>query len=127
MKSRCYCKGDSSYKYYGARGVQVCDSWLNSFDVFKVWAYESGYSECLTIDRIDIDGHYCPSNCRWVTQLEQNRNKRNTLYITFQGLTKSAPEWAETLGVKVDVIHRRYHRNGTPYTNKELEVLNASN
>ena len=63
-------------KYYGARGIRVCDEWKTGSKLFKEWALANGYKEDLTIDRINVDGNYEPSNCRWITQAEQNRNRR---------------------------------------------------
>ena len=77
MKNRCRNKNVSCYKYYGGKGVGVCDKWANDFLSFRNWALENGYEENLTIDRIDNDGDYEPSNCRWVTMGVQSRNKRH--------------------------------------------------
>lgn len=77
MVSRCNCKGQSSYKHYGGRGISVCSEWLN-YESFDKWALENGYSDNLTIDRIDTDGNYTPKNCRWVTMEVQAKNKRNS-------------------------------------------------
>lgn len=121
MKSRCYTATDGDYSGYGARGIRVCSAWLASFDAFRDWALQNGYADNLSLDRRDVNGPYSPENCRWATRREQNRNRRNTLYITFEDVTKSAPEWAEQLGVSVGAIHSRYRRNGTPYTSKHLE------
>lgn len=121
MKSRCYTATDGDYSGYGARGIRVCSAWLSSFDAFRDWALANGYTDELTIDRVDVNGPYSPENCRWVTAKEQSRNRRNTLCITYNGVTKSASEWAEQLGVSLWVIHSRYRRNGTPYTSKQLE------
>ena len=71
MKSRCHKEYDSKYKYYGAKGIKVCDEWRNNFMSFYNWAIKNGYTDELTIDRIDSTKDYCPENCRWVT-LEQN-------------------------------------------------------
>lgn len=99
MKQRCYNSKKPDYKYYGARGIKVCTEWLASYSNFKEWAVANGYSEGLTIDRIDVNGDYCPANCRWVTQKEQCNNKRSNHYITYNGYTKTLSEWAETLGL----------------------------
>ena len=121
MKSRCCTPSDGDYSNYGARGIRVCDAWLASFDPFKDWALANGYTDELTIDRVDVNGPYSPENCRWATVKEQSRNRQNTLFIAYNGVTKSASEWAEQLGVSLWVIHSRYRRNGTPYTSKQLE------
>lgn len=76
MKSRCYNKNSVSYKYYGDKGVSICGEWLNSFSAFYNWAISNGYSDNLTIDRINPFGNYEPNNCRWATYKEQNNNQR---------------------------------------------------
>jgi hypothetical protein len=70
MRGRCNNLKDKAYKYYGARGIQVCKEWRNSYFAFKSWATLSGYKEGLSIDRIDNDGNYEPSNCQWITRSE---------------------------------------------------------
>lgn len=77
MKKRCYNANSKSYKYYGGRGIKICDEWLNDFEAFLRWSMDNGYQENLTIDRINVNGDYCPNNCRWITMAEQQRNKRN--------------------------------------------------
>ena len=76
MKGRCNRPTATSYKYYGGRGISVCEEWENDFAAFRDWALANGYQEGLSIDRIDVNGNYCPGNCRWITMAEQQRNKR---------------------------------------------------
>lgn len=77
MKQRCYNTDNPRFKDYGARGIVMCNEWRNSFENFYKWSISNGYDKKLTIDRIDNDGVYEPSNCKWSTYKEQSQNKRN--------------------------------------------------
>lgn len=104
MKYRCSCPTDSGYKNYGGRGIKVCDEWLQDFHNFKEWALNNGYDEnaprgqC-TIDRIDVNGNYEPSNCRWITNFEQQSNKRNNTHIEYQGEIYTKKELARKFNI----------------------------
>lgn len=73
MKSRCYCKNHTHYNSYGGRGITICDEWRDDFQAFYEWAMANGFREGLTIDRIDVNGNYEPSNCQWLTKSENSK------------------------------------------------------
>lgn len=99
MKSRCYYPHNVAYKSYGGRGIKVCSEWLHNFLAFHNWAVNNGYSDNLTIDRIDNNGNYEPSNCRWATYEEQECNRSDTVYLTVEGQTLSISEWSRRTGI----------------------------
>lgn len=110
IKDRCYNENHKSYKDYGGRGISMCDSWKDSFEAFRDWAIENGYSDDLTIDRIDVDGNYEPSNCRWVTQKEQQNNRTNNHLLTYNGETKTMAQWADEVGLPYHTIVARINK-----------------
>lgn len=83
MKRRCSKPNCKDYKNYGGRGIFVTNEWINNFNIFKKWAYENGYSDSLTIERINVNGIYEPSNCKWVPMSEQSKNRRNVKRSSF--------------------------------------------
>lgn len=106
IKERCSNPKEKGYKDYGGRGIEICKEWLD-FAVFSEWAYSNGYEEGLTIDRIDNNGNYCPENCRWVSYTVNNRNRRNTLFLYFDGEIKALIEWAEILKIPYSTLEAR--------------------
>lgn len=113
-KNRVFNKKDEHWPGYGGRGITMCEEWASSFECFRDWAFSNGYSENLTLDRIDFDGDYCPENCRWVTSAEQQRNKRNNRYYTYNGKTQLIPTWAKEFGVTDSTIRSRIRRGEKP-------------
>lgn len=101
---RCNPRTDS--KNYSNRGIDVCDEWKD-FTTFMDWSYENGYTDKLTIDRIDNDGNYSPSNCRWVDMKIQGRNRRTNREITIDGVTKCVTEWCEVYGIHYETARSR--------------------
>ena len=110
MKKRCMRKTDSHYKNYGARGIRVCDAWKDSFRAFYAWAMANGYSDTLTIDRIDVNGNYEPGNCRWADMETQLQNRRCVIRVEIGGEAHTLREWAEISGVNLRTIATRYKR-----------------
>lgn len=115
MKRRCKNSDRPNYKNYGDKGIRVCQEWENSFDSFREWALNNGYSDDLSIDRIDNDGNYEPSNCRWATAKEQTNNKRNNLYIKYKGETRTLAQWCEVFGLERNVVAMRIYRDNIPF------------
>lgn len=112
MKVRCYNPNSKKYKCYGGRGIKVCNEWLNSFEAFYKWAMSNGYAENLTIDRIDNDGNYEPSNCRWITNKEQQNNRSNNKIISYNGKTLNISQWAELKKIPASVLYCRIYKYG---------------
>ena len=106
IKTRCFNKKYTGYKYYGGRGIKVCDLWLE-YEYFKEWALQSGYNDDLQIDRIDNNGDYSPDNCRWVEQKKQNRNTSRNRYFEIDGQKKCMAEWCEYYGINRQVVELR--------------------
>lgn len=95
MKRRCKNPNRKGYKNYGGRGIKVCEEWDKSYLSFREWALNNGYSDELTIERIDNNGNYEPNNCKWIPMEEQQRNTRNNAMIEINGVVKPLVEWCE--------------------------------
>ena len=106
IKQRCNNPNNKRYKNYGARGIKFCNEW-EDFTNFYNWAKENGYKKGLTIDRIDNNGNYEPSNCRWITNKEQQNNKRNNHLITYNNETLTVTQWAEKYNINVYTFRNR--------------------
>lgn len=112
MKARCNNCKNKAYSNYGGRGINVCQEWDASYEAFREWALANGYDEnaprgrC-TIDRINVNGNYCPENCRWVDVKTQMNNTRANRRITQNGETRTMAEWAERTGIAYETIRYR--------------------
>lgn len=111
MRRRCNNKKNRDFHHYGGRGINVCHEWESDYLCFKRWALSNGYSENLTIDRIDVDGDYTPANCRWVSMKEQANNRSNSRYVTYNGEVHTIQEWSEIVNIPYSTLYMRF-RNG---------------
>lgn len=109
MINRCYNKEHPAYGNYGKRNISVCDSWLNSIDTF-IEDMGQKPSKLHSLDRIDNNGNYCKENCRWATDVEQNNNRRNVVYIEYQNSKHTIIEWSKITGLNPGTIASRYYK-----------------
>lgn len=114
MRSRCNLKTNHNYHGYGGRGIKVCDSWEgeNGFKCFYEWSMRNGYTDKLTIDRIDNNGMYSPDNCRWTDMKTQCNNTRRNVLVEYKGKTKTIGQWAVELNLKYSRIYSRIAKLG---------------
>ena len=117
MNERCYHENHVSYANYGGRGIAIHEEWRNDYYSFQKWALSNGYEEHLTIDRINNNGNYEPSNCRWATSKEQANNMSSNRLITIDGITKNMGQWSDQYNIKRSTFSERL-RHGK--TGKEL-------
>ena len=118
--TRCNNPNHGDYQNYGAKGIAMCGEWKNDYQAFRDWAYANGYNEEIlpngrskwTIDRIDVNGNYEPSNCRWITIQEQACNRRSNYPIEFNGKKQTIAEWARELGITYMTLHDRILKFG---------------
>jgi hypothetical protein len=129
MIDRCNNSKCKAFKDYGGRGIKVCDEWLD-INTFVEWANENGYTDKLTIDRIDVNGNYESSNCRWATQSIQANNKRTSVYVEYGGEKLTLTQWSNRLGGKPNLVRHRILIYGwdeikaitTPVVEKEYKI-----
>lgn len=111
MKQRCYNMLNEKFANYGSRGIKICDEWLNDFKTFYDWSILNGYRDNLSIDRIDVNGNYCPENCRWVEMSVQQNNRTNNHLLTYNNCTHTISEWSKILNIKRETIKSRLKYN----------------
>lgn len=125
MKRRCINPNAGFYEIYGGRGITICEEWLE-YIPFKEWAVNNGYRKGLTLDRIDCDGNYEPSNCRWITMQEQQRNRRNNKHYDYKGKLYTVREIANMVGLKPRTIQGRIERGWTIEEVVETPLLRSN-
>jgi hypothetical protein len=110
MISRCYNEKIDTYELYGGRGIKICNEWLNKengFINFYKWSIQNGYTEFLTLDRMNVNGNYTPDNCRWATNQQQSNNKRSNHYVEMDGEIKTLSEWCEIFNISYKTVQSR--------------------
>lgn len=113
VRNRCNNPNNRKYARYGGRGIKVCEEWDSSYTVFRDWCLENGYEKGLTIERIDVNGDYSPTNCIFASQKVQQNNRTNNHLLTYQGITHTMAEWADILGFSYKVLEHRINRGWT--------------
>lgn len=113
LMGRCNNANNKDYKNYGGRGISVYEKWKVPNEFFE-WALSNGYTDGLSLDRIDVNGDYSPDNCRWISMKKQQRNKRNNRVIEFNGEAHCIAEWAEIVGIPRQTIISRLRHGWTP-------------
>lgn len=111
MRQRCNNPNCKNYKYYGDRGISVCQEW-NDPKVFADWAFANGYSDLLTLDRIDVNKGYSPDNCRWVSYAIQENNKTNNIRYEYKGEKHTLTEWAKIVKINASTLWARINLYG---------------
>ncbi len=110
MKRRCYNKKDRAYKWYGAKGIGICDEWLNDFKCFYNWAISNGWAKGLSIDREKNELGYSPENCRFITMAKQQANRTYNYHIEYNGQIKTLADWCKELNLSYSLMNNRMWR-----------------
>lgn len=113
MKRRCFNSKNAAFHNYGGRGITVCDDWANDFSTFYVWSMQNGYSEGLSIDRIDNNGNYEPSNCRWVDKLTQANNTRANHFVSYNGQKLTVAQLSKKTNMPYQTLLHRINKGWT--------------
>ena len=121
MKKRCYDKYNKDYRWYGAKGIKVCDEWMDDPKLFEDWSLANGYTSRLTIDRIDANKNYSPDNCRWVTKTNNSKYKSTSYMIDVNGIIHTGKDWARVLGIGLNTINKYIRQYGMENTVKFIE------
>lgn len=106
MKKRCYNSKEEDFRWYGGKGIKICDEWINNPETFQEWALLNGYKDDLTIDRIDENKNYSPENCRWIPLINNSKYKSTTHLIDVDGETHTGREWSELLELGINTINK---------------------
>ncbi len=109
MLQRCNNINNKDYPNYGDRGIKVCEDWKEYINFYN-WSMKNGYGDSVSIDRIDVNKSYEPSNCRWVTIKEQQNNKRNTIYVEYNNKEYTLSDLSEITDIKRETLEMRYIR-----------------
>ena len=108
MRKRCNSPNNHNYKYYGERNISICDEW-DDYLVFKKWAEAFGYKDGLSIERIDVNGNYCPENCMWADWVTQENNRRNNKVLELNGKKQTMAEWAREYNIRYSLLKSRIY------------------
>lgn len=123
MKERCNNPNSDNYKWYGGRGIRVCEEWNNNFYSFYTWAINNGWKKGLELDRQDNMKDYCPENCKWITHKQQCRNRRSNVRIEINGISLLMCEWEERFNLRKKSLTKMKYRHGEEYMIKHIKGL----
>lgn len=125
IKARCCHKSQPAYKSYGGRGIKMFDDWKDSFENFSKWAFLRGYDDTMTIERIDVNGDYCPENCKWIPFSEQAKNRRSNILFEYNGETHCLSKWCEIYQKDYDFVYNRIHKNKWSFERAMFEPVHT--
>lgn len=115
MWQRCYDKNHKHYKYYGGKGIRICDEWLKDRTEFYKWAYQNGYEKGLSIERKDFNGDYCPENCCFIPKSKQSGNRKNSVMVTINGKTQCLSWWCREFNINREKVRWLVQSKGITY------------